>query len=155
MDIASITAGYQGLKIGKDILKSLYETKVTADAKEQIDEVMSKLGEAQDILFSMREELFRLQSENDELKKKISEAESWENKLSNYELTKTDGGAVVYKYTDEPEHYICTSCVSNKSIQILQDNRTMSGKFRCVACKAEFPVNPSRRASVRSTGVRY
>ncbi len=154
MDIASITAGYQGLKIGKDILKSLYETKVAADAKEKIDEVMSKLGEAQDILFSMREELFRLQSKNEELKMKISETESWENKLTNYELTKTEGGAVVHKYIGEPEHYICTSCVSNRSIQILQDNRTMSGKFRCVACKAEFPIKPSQSGRrVRSTGV--
>lgn len=127
MDIATITAGYQSLKIGKDILKTLYDTKVEADAKEKIDEVMSKLGEAQDLLFSMREELFRLQSDNEELKKKIAEADSWDNKLSQYELTQTPGRAVVYKYLGEPEHYICTNCVSNSTIQILQDNRTMSG----------------------------
>jgi len=144
MDITTITAAYEGLKAGKNILKSLYEAKIEADAKEKIDEVMSKLGEAQDTLFSMREELFRLQSENDTLRKQIAESDSWDNKLDQYELIKTAGGAVVYKHIGEPEHYICPSCAAKKSIEILQDNRTYSGKFRCVGCKAEYPINPYR-----------
>lgn len=144
MDIATITAAYEGLKVGKSILKALYESKVEADAKEKIDEVMSKLGEAEDTLFSMREELFRLQSDNESLKKEIAETDSWNNKLSQYELTKTAGGAVVYKFIGTPEHFICPSCVSKKTIEILQDNRTISGKYRCVGCNAEFPINPRR-----------
>ena len=149
MDIATITAAYESLKAGKSILKSIYETKIEADAKDKIDEVMSKLGEAQDTLFSMREELFRLQSDNESLKKKISESESWDNKLSQYELTETSGGAVVYKFTGTPEHFICPSCISKKSIEILQDNRTYTGKYRCVACKAEFPIDPSQPRKAR------
>ena len=149
MDIATITAAYEGLKAGKSILKSLYESKVEADAKEKIDEVMSKLGEAQDTLFSMREELFRLQSENESLKKKIAEADSWDSKLSEYKLTETSGGAIVYKFTGTPEHFICPSCVSEKTIEILQDNRTYSGKYRCVGCNAEFPINPRRDPPAR------
>lgn len=142
MDITTITTAYEGLKAGKVILKSLYDIKIEADVKEKIDEVMSKQGEAQDTLFSMREELFRLQSDNKELKNKIAESESWDNKLSQYELTKTAGGAVVYKYIGTPEHFICPSCVSKKNIEILQDNRTHSGKYRCVGCTAEYPINP-------------
>jgi predicted RNA-binding Zn-ribbon protein involved in translation (DUF1610 family) len=149
MDITTITAAYEGLKAVKEILKSIYNVKVEADAKEKIEEVMSKLGEAQDALFSMREELFRLQSDNDSLKKKIEEAESWDTKLSQYELTKTSGGAVVYKFIGEPEHFICPSCVSKKNIEILQDNRTYSGKYRCVGCGAEFPINPKTDSPVR------
>ena len=142
MDIASIASAYEGLKLGKSILKAIYESKVEADAKEKIDEVMSKLGEAQDTLFSMREELFRLQSDNESLKKKISEADDWNSKQSQYELTETSGGAVVYEFKGTPKHFICPSCFSKKTVEILQDNRTLSGKYRCVACKAEFPVNP-------------
>ena len=144
MDITTITSAYEGLKVGKSILKSVYDSKVEADAKEKIDAVMSKLGEAQDTLFSMREEMFSLRSDNEALKKKITEFESWDNKLSQYELNKTTGGAVVYKFIGEPEHYICPSCVSKKHIEILQDNRTYSGKYRCVGCGAEFLINPKR-----------
>lgn len=142
MDIATVTTAYEGLKAGKSILQSLYKTKVKADAKEKIDDVMSKLGEAQDTLFSMREELFRLQADNETLKSEILELELWDNKLSQYELTKTAGGAIVYKFIGTPEHFICPSCVSKKKIEILQDNRTFSGEYRCVSCDAEFPINP-------------
>ena len=106
MEIATITAAYEGLKAGKEILKSIYDSKVDADAKEKIDVVMLKLGDTQDTLFSMREELFSLQSDNEALKKKIAETESWDNKLNEYELTKTSGGAVVYKFNGTPDHYI-------------------------------------------------
>ncbi len=142
MDIATITAAYEGLRAGKEILTSVYNSKVSADAKEKIDIVMSNLGKTQDTLFSMREELFRLQTANEELKKKIAETDSWDNKLKEYTLTKTSGGAIVYIFNGTPEHYICPSCASNKTIQILQDNRTYSGKFRCVNCNAEYPINP-------------
>ena len=54
MDIAIIAAAYEGLKAGKSILKSLYEIKIDADSKEKIDEVMLKLGEAQENVLSMR-----------------------------------------------------------------------------------------------------
>lgn len=142
MDIATITAAYEGLKIGKNVLTSLYDLKIEADARKKVDVVMSKLGDAQDALFSMREELFNLQSQNADLKKSIAESESWDKKLAEYTLSKTPGGAVVYMFNGSPDHYACPSCVTKKTIQILQDNRTYSGKYRCVSCSAEFPINP-------------
>jgi len=148
MDIATITTAYEGLKIGKDLLKGLLELKelkIDAQAKPRIDEVLSKLGDAQDTLFIMREELFRLQSENEEFRKILAESEKWEEKLAEYELVETSGGAIVYEFKDTPKHFICPSCVSKKTIEILQDNRTMSGKFRCVGCNAEFPIKPTER----------
>ena len=147
MDMATITTAYEGLKIGKGLLKGLLDIKVEAEAKERVDEVLAKLGDAQDTLFTMREELFRLQAENQELHGKIKETEKWEAKLAEYVLAKTTGGAVVYEYKAEPHHFACPSCIENKSIQILQDNRTVSGKYRCVSCGAEFPIKP--RTSVR------
>lgn len=142
MDIATISAAYEGLKIGKSLLTSIYELKIEADTKAKVAEVMSKLGDAQDALFAMREELFRLQSANADLKKSIADYESWDKRLSEYSLAKTAGGAVVYEYCREPKHYACPSCIGKEVIEILQDNRTDSGKFRCVGCDAEYPINP-------------
>ncbi|MGH1359912.1 MAG: hypothetical protein ACRBC3_14200 [Burkholderiaceae bacterium] len=144
MDIASITAAYEGLRAGKGILKSLYELKIDADAKARVDDVLLKLGDAQDALFSMREELFRLQTDNQELKEKISKSRDWEAKLAEYKLVKTEGGAVAYEFLGEPMHYACPNCISGEKLQILQTNRTLSGKYRCVACSAEYPIEPKR-----------
>jgi len=144
MDLASITAAYSGLKVAKDIFNGLNDLKVEAATIDKINEAVKKVADAQDTLFSMREELFRLQSENAELAKTIAESDNWDKKLSEYSLVKTPGGAVVYKFNGEPEHYICPSCASRKSIEILQDNRTYSGKYRCVHCKAEYPINPQQ-----------
>jgi predicted RNA-binding Zn-ribbon protein involved in translation (DUF1610 family) len=144
MDIASITAAYNGLKVGKEILTGLLEAKIEVESRVKVTEALAKLGVVQDTLFELREELFRLQTNNEELRKQIAQFESWEKQLEKYTLTKTAGGAVVYRFTGEPEHFICPSCVAQRNLQILQDNRTMSGKYRCPGCKNEFPINPQR-----------
>ena len=143
MDITSITAAYNGLKIGKEILSGLLDAKIEAGSKAKVTEALAKLGTVQDTLFELREELFRLQSNNEELRKQNAQYESWEKQKEQYTLTKTAGGALVYMYKGEPEHFTCPSCVSQHQLQILQDNRSMTGKFTCPGCKNEFPINPS------------
>ena len=141
MDIASITSAYSGLKIAKDIFIGFADLKIEAESIGKINEAVKKVGDAQDALFQLREELFRLQEENNSLKSTIGEFNSWEDKLAEYELVKTVGEAVVYKFKTEPEHYICPSCVSKKSIQILQDNKTRGGTYRCISCDGNYPIN--------------
>ncbi|MBA6252067.1 hypothetical protein [Colwellia sp. MB3u-55] len=145
MDIASITSAYSGLKIAKDIFIGFTDLKIEADSIGKINEAVKKVGDAQDALFQLREELFRLQEDNNSLKSTIKEFNSWEDKLAEYELVKTSGEAVVYKFKADPEHFICPSCVANKSIQILQDNKTMSGTFRCVSCNGSYPIKKEEK----------
>lgn len=150
MDMPNVGAAVDGLKIGIDLLKSLYNRSGGTDDKVKIDDALSKLGDAQDALFTLREELIRLQTENVSLNKQIAESETWDTKLSEYELARTSGGAVVYKSKGKPEHYSCPSCISSKKvIEILQNNRTQTGKYRCVGCKAEFPIEPPRPSPTR------
>lgn len=142
LDITSITAAYSGLKAAKDIFSSFTELKIEADTVARVNEAVKKVSDAQEALFELREELFRLQDENNNLRKQISEQTEWNSRLENYELIKTAGGAVVYKSKQGTEHYICPTCREKREIHILQNNRTVSGKYRCVNCKAEFPINP-------------
>jgi hypothetical protein len=144
MDIGSITAAYNSLKFGKDLLSTMAEAKVDIASQGKVLEALAKLGQVQDTLFELREELFRLQSDNESLRKKLGEVEGWGSNLNEYDLTKTNGGAVVYVSKGEPQHFLCPSCIATHQIQILQDNRTSSGKFRCPGCKNEFPVNPRK-----------
>lgn len=145
MDVATITGAYQGLKAAKEILGAAFDAKVDAEAKPKVLEALQKLGDAQDTLFALREELFSLQTENNELKKQLSTFSSWKEKTEQYELTKTPGEAVVYRYKLQPEHYACPSCFNTQAIHILQSNRTSSGKYRCTGCNSEFPIEPQRR----------
>ena len=142
MDLAAITAAYNGLKSAKEIFVGISELKTETDSIGKINEAVKRVGEAQDTLFQLREELFKLQEDNNTLKRTIDEFDSWKNKIAEYELVKTSGNAVVYKYKSEPEHFACPNCINDHSIQILQDNRTLSGKYRCVGCEGEYPIKP-------------
>ena len=142
--MATITAAYNGLKVAKDIVTGVAGLKIEADSIAKINDAVKKVSDAQDALFELREELFRLQEENNNLKKQISEQNEWNSRIENYELVKTAGGAVVYKSKQGTEHYICPTCKEKRELHILQDNRSHSGKYRCVNCEAEFPINPQK-----------
>jgi hypothetical protein len=143
MDIIAATAtAYQGLKAGTEILSAFIQGKVDAESQAKITDALSKLGDAQSTLFELQGALFQLQADNDRLRRQLDDREAWNSRLAQYELTKTAGGAVVYGFKGEPTHYVCPSCVNKPELHILQDNRTMSGKFRCTGCEAEYPIEP-------------
>lgn len=104
MDMSSISAAYEGLKIGKSLLQTAFEKKVEELSEEKIRQILEKLGAAQDTLFIVRETLFELQTENDALKKQIAESEAREERMSSYKLVQTSGGAVVYESQNDPHH---------------------------------------------------
>ena len=149
MDIITATsATYDGIKAAKDIIGSLLETKIDIGVKTKIIEIQNKLGETQDTLFGLREELFKLQEANNKLNKELENAQSWQTKADQYELTKTNGGAVIYIFKGQPEHFACPSCFNSKQVHILQTNRTYSGKYRCTGCNNEFPIEPNKNMNV-------
>ncbi len=147
MDIATITSALNGLKIAKDTFTFILNSKIETETRTKVTEALRVLGEAQDQLFKLREELFRLQTENKELKDTLSDQKEWKVKLTNYDLTKTPGGAVVYKSKQGTEHYACPSCIERKELQILQDRRVVAGSFDCPGCGKTFPINPMKTKS--------
>ena len=142
MDASTVMAAYNGLKFAKDSITTLVQGKIEADSQAKVLAALEKLGAAQDALFQLRDELFALQTENRRLQQEIASNDTWKERLTSYELNRTAGGAIVLKFKAAPEHFACPSCANNHKIEILQDNRTMSGKFRCTACSAEYPINP-------------
>jgi len=142
MDATLAMAAYNGLKFAKDSLTTLVQGKVEVETQTKILAALEKLGTAQDALFQMRDEMFALQADNQQLKAEVEQNKKWDEKLTQYELVRTAGGAVVYRFQGEPMHYLCPSCINKRQLEILQDNRNMSGKFRCTSCSAEYPVNP-------------
>ncbi|WP_123631187.1 Trm112 family protein [Salinisphaera orenii] len=146
MDYATIKGTYEAVKYARSALELAINAKANDKAREQVSDAMSRLGEVQDGLFALREELSKLQDENHELKNNLRELADWDAKASEYSLTKTDGGAVVYSANTPIEHYVCPSCFSNQRLEPLQDRNVVSGHFECPACKAKYPVKESLAA---------
>jgi len=141
MDMATISAAYTGLKTAKNIFTDLTNLKIETETLDKINDAVKKVGDAQDALFSLREELFRLQEENNSLKQQVSDAETWNKKLDDYTLTKTNGGAVVYKFNGEPLHYLCPSCVAKHELHFLQDDSSQySGLSECPNCNTRYSI---------------
>jgi predicted RNA-binding Zn-ribbon protein involved in translation (DUF1610 family) len=148
MDIATtITAVTSALKLAKDGLQLIFNATVSAQAKDQVRAVRDSLGVVQDKLFELREELANLQQERDDLRRKLTTFEDWDAKASGYQLTQTEGGAVVYVSSAAPKHFACPNCFDHKSLQILQDTRMASGHFECPGCGKSFPVKARVRTS--------
>jgi hypothetical protein len=143
-------AAYNGLRFAKDSLSTLLQAKIEIESQAKVMAVLERLGTAQDAMFEMRDELFTLQADNVRLKQELENNNAWNQRFASYELVRTAGGAVVHKFKGQPEHFACPSCANNRKLEILQDNRTMSGKFRCTACKAEYPIEPRQEVRMPS-----
>lgn len=148
MDLATIGAAVEGLKIAKDSVTALIAGKVEIESQGKILTALEKLSEAQNTLFIMRDEMFALQDANRKLTIELEKQQLWKSKIESYELIETPGGAIVYSFKGEPKHFACPSCINNFKIEPLQDNRTNSGKFRCVACRAEFGIQVRKRGEI-------
>ncbi len=142
---AEIAGGFASLKAVKELLKGAYDAKVDAEVKAKVYEAMDKLGDAQDTLQELRAMNYELLETNQTLKQELADAKAWKVKVDSYELVKTWGEAVVYKFKGEPAHFACPSCFNKQEIHFLQTNRTLSGKYRCTGCASEYPVEAQKR----------
>ena len=144
MDVASITAALQGLVVAKKLFSGYIDKEGDSPSQMKMNEALRNVSDAQEVVYSLRDELFNLQDENRELNNRLKEARNWERTIESYSLVETSGGAIVYKSDSEPRHFSCPSCVQSKELHILQDKRVASGIFECPKCKSVFPVNVAR-----------
>ncbi len=138
MDISTISAAAAGLKFAKDTVSGLLDAKIDIDTRTKVTEVLTKLGDAQDTLFGLRENLFELQTENAKLKQQIADADDWRKRIAPYAVTQTTGGAVVCRNAGGdgvPEHFACPVCANKREIQILQDKRSFTASSTAPAAK--------------------
>ena len=141
MDLASIGAAYTGLKFAKDALQVVLASKVEAETRTKVADALERLGAAQDTLFDLREELFRLQSENERLRNEVKARDDWESLKADFPMTSTPGGAVVRVSAQEPKYFFCPTCfVTHHEPHPLQNRRVASGVWDCPRCKTPYPV---------------
>lgn len=123
MDVSSISTAFASAKALKEIVQAMAQLTVANESLGRINEARTQVDSLLDSLFQAREDLFRLQSENQELKQKIAVHDAWEKEMARYKLVTTAGGATVFEsVTDSPKHFVCPTCFANKTIIPLQTN---------------------------------
>jgi hypothetical protein len=146
MDLTGIKAAYDGLKFVKDVFESHVDDIAHEKSKGMVQEANSKIIAAQQAIFDLQNTLLELQQENVALKHELEKRESIGERLTEYELVKYEGGAVVYKYKGEPEHLACPACIESKGeIHIIQDSDDFYGKFRCPSCGISYKIHKDKQ----------
>jgi hypothetical protein len=132
MDMASISAAIGSARALTDILKAAASVAIDTKALSRINEAQTQVSNLLGALLETQGDLFKLQSENQELRRQIQTQEDWEKKKASYQLQETAGGAFVYvSISDSPKHYLCPRCFEKREIQLLQ--RAGSG-LECPNC---------------------
>ena len=144
LDAVTVSGAYASLKAAKDLLKGAFDSKVDAEVRPKVYDAMERLGGALDTLYAMRGDMFDLQDANNKLRQDLADVRAWAEKVAPYSLATAPGGAVVYRFNGEPAHWACPSCFNKQQIQPLQTNRQLSGKYRCVGCHVDFPIEVAR-----------
>lgn len=149
MDITSISTAYTSIKAIKEIGGALLNAKIDSDAKQKVSEVVEKLGNIQDTLFYIREELIKVQDENQNLKTKIK---SLEEELQVKEKLTFDKSYYWLNEEDTKKGPFCQRCYDVNHILVhLQNGK--NDIWYCFECKATFygpnytPSPPPRRQS--------
>lgn len=154
MPPVEIGMAISGLKAAREMLTAVVDGRNEIATMDRVLDAIRKLGDAQDNLYQLREELLSKQSEVADLKQQLDDRGRWEKESARYHLVRTPGGATVWEAPDPVYHYACPACFGNQRISILQDRRTYDGAFACPvsSCKASFLIKapPPPTAPVRT-----
>ncbi len=151
MDIASITSAYSALKSIKELGTSILDAKIDSEAKERVNQVLDKLGTIQDTLFYIREELLRLQEENQNLKGTIKKQEE---KLSTKEKLIWEKPNYWLKENDSKDGPFCQKCfdADQKLIRLQGGHNDV---WKCQQCKSVYYGTNYEPPSPRVKRVRW
>jgi hypothetical protein len=137
------------LKLVKEIAATAKRLSETRD-EFKINEISISL---QRQLIDLQNEIALVQSgyqtalrAQDELKKKLSERERWEEISSRYRLERV--GTVLFSFiyvpddklpSSEPPHWLCAHCFEQKKKSILQ--YIGMNRYQCPSCKTDFAIS--------------
>jgi len=144
MAITEVTALITASKTAFDIAKSVMSLKGEVERNESVSKLLETLLSVQAQALDVQAKAQGLEIENHELKKKLMEVEDWKNTEENYELKDLGAGTFVYSYkraddSDEPMHYLCPKCFSEKKKSILTERDVYKGRaYKCWTCSFDI-----------------
>lgn len=91
-------------------------------------------------VLNVKEELLQLREDNQTLRAKVSEKNTWDDASAQYKLVATPRGGTVYYADGPPPHYACPTCFASKKIIPLQHSGGSSYSYKCTQCNAYYPI---------------
>ncbi|WP_229626516.1 hypothetical protein, partial [Vibrio parahaemolyticus] len=152
MDIATITSAYTAIKNIKEISKLALDAKIDSEVSEKIQASIERLGEVQDTLFYIREELLTQQEEKEKLKKELAAVKAELEKVESVVYRAPSYWVVKEEQADDGP--FCQPCFDDerKLIRLQGENNDF---WNCRKCKNSFKgpnyVAPQKRVRRSST----
>ena len=139
-----ITAAITSLKALKDGISLAFDAKVDAEVRSARVAVMEQLGRAQDTLYDLRDELFKIQSENEGLKRAAEGSAKWDETVAQYEFVQSPGGAYVFRSRTDTNLFACPTCMHDKRVSALQPRGAMPSIRHCLVCDKGYTVTTEK-----------
>ena len=136
--------------ITKDIAslgKRIFDKKVDDEVRKGVQEMIDKSSELYDRVVFLEDERQANRQAISDLNEKIKRAKNFKREFKKYKPYKMASGAFVYALDEsvhgaELPHKICTQCVSNEEISILQPKDDYCKELICHRCQSVFVIKP-------------
>lgn len=125
MDMGSILAAVNSLKVAGDIAKGLISLKTMAEVQSKAIELNQQIIDAQHQIFAANTTQTALVERIRELESQVTRMKDWDAQKQRYKLATPYTGCMVYALQKsmsdgQPPHYLCASCFQQGQTSILQ-----------------------------------
>lgn len=149
-----------GLQSAYGLVKDIADLEQAHAIKSQLGDLLDQVLTARQNAVLVQERESALLREIDDLKKQISQMETWDAEKQRYHLQAVDSGAFAYVLKpemqgDEAPHWLCANCFEKRQKGYLQYKERVStrpgsgrgdhSRWVCGTCKSEVTVYFSRK----------
>jgi DNA-directed RNA polymerase subunit M/transcription elongation factor TFIIS len=151
MELVQISAIFETLKTGNDIVKSYLASGKDQAAKEKATELTTLILDLQSNINNLQIERTTLLNQINELDEILKKNDEWENIKNDYELLMIEDGIYVYEYKgkNKLKHWACTKCYKDKMISIIQkiEDYGSAKIYKCPECGFKYRITQNGSGS--------
>ena len=133
-----------------NIIKSLFEMRIDTTVLEKLNMLNKELFTIHSNNLALQQQLSAAHTEIANLKKEITDFETWNNQKNRYKLYSPWNGALVYAMTEtnsagEPPHWLCTKCFDERKRAFLNPRRNKDSGYEEFFCHCGYVVTSKHR----------
>jgi hypothetical protein len=155
--IAEFAAAVGTIKTSVDLLRTLHNASEDEKVRSAVFEIQNDLLSLQSKLFEANERFEEQSAKLGDLRKELSDRDSWDAEAKKYELFHPAEGMSVYKLRTEynnsgGEIWVCPHCFGNRKISILNKLGAEFRNYKCHPCGFDIMPIPRKTPTVRPSG---